>query len=196
MAVSVYLKKISNQEPSTLFSEKRRKEIDLIKNAEAKREKIAVWSLLEWAIERAYRISPSKVNFNKCESGKWVCDLCEFSLAHSSNFVAVALSDEPVGVDIELYDEKKLIRVARRILTKDELTHLEGLREEDKGEYIIGVWTGKEATLKRDGDTALLPTKKERKDGYIHRQRLELDEKTYHLAVATNKAEEIAVNII
>ena len=196
MTVSVYVKKISDVKVAHLSSEARRLEIDGVKNEGVKREKCAVWKLLEDSVQAHFGVSPKDVSFRKSESGKWKCDICEFSLSHSRDLVAVAISDEPVGVDIELYDERKLLRIASRLLTGDELKELDALSEEKKGEYIIKAWTGKEAAFKIMGEGALLPKKEARKEEYIYRRKIELDGDIYFLAVATKKEREIAVNII
>ncbi len=196
MTVSVYVKRISDVNVTQLCSEERKKEIGQIRNEGVKREKCAVWKLLEDSIQAHYKVSPKDISFTKSESGKWRCDICEFSLSHSKNLVAVALSDEPVGVDIELYDERKLLRIASRLLTGDEFDELDALAEEKKGEYIIKAWTGKEAAFKIIGDGALLPKKEARKEEYIYRRKIELDGEIYFLAVATKKEREASVSLL
>ena len=89
--------------PSTV-PEERAKELSSIGNATVKREKEAVWGLLIAAIG-SLGTNPDDVTFGRTENGKWFCDKFFFSLSHSHGAVAVAISDNPCGIDIEKRSE-------------------------------------------------------------------------------------------
>ena len=85
------------------------------------------------------------------EKGKpFTDDLC-LSIAHSGELVCAAVSDLPIGVDIEIlraFDE----RIAARFFYPGErkwLTQAEN--EERRRERFWKIWTAKEAILKRRG---------------------------------------------
>ncbi len=71
-----------------------------------------------------------------------------FSVSHSKDFVAVAVSDMPVGIDIQFCDrtintsgvEKRFFTAAERLSTKD----------------FFEIWTAKEAIVKKDGRGAAI----------------------------------------
>ncbi len=72
-----------------------------------------------------------------------------FSLSHSGNAVACAISDAPVGCDIEQVGKHRP-NIARRHFTGKEQAWIEeGDRDRDR--RFFAVWTGKEAYLKRIG---------------------------------------------
>ena len=68
-------------------------------------------------LQRAYReifnLNLDELNLRRLPSNKLVCDSGHFSISHSGNFVAVAVSDKPVGVDIQKYNGEKVLDVAK-----------------------------------------------------------------------------------
>ena len=65
-----------------------------------------------------------------------------FSLSHSHGVIFVAVSDAPIGADVELIDEKKRsVRLAERFFSDNE-----------KDEDFFTVWTRKEAYVKMTGE--------------------------------------------
>lgn len=70
--------------------------------------------------------------------GRWI------SVAHGGEYVAVAVADEPVGVDIESLD-RDFARVAPRYMTEEEMA----LSEDER--WSCFVWCAKEAMYKLYG---------------------------------------------
>ena len=71
-----------------------------------------------------------------------------FNISHSGEYVALAVSQKPVGVDIEKIKEYNY-DVAKRVCNERELKQLE--ESNDKASYFIKLWTQKEAVLKMKG---------------------------------------------
>ena len=71
-----------------------------------------------------------------------------FNLSHGGHYAVLALSDVPVGVDIEPVRDTLSIPVPRRWLKDDELAWLE---EERTPERFARLWTRLESALKADG---------------------------------------------
>ena len=127
----------------------RQSEIDLTNNQENKSEKYFVWRLLEWVFLNVYQKKMEDITFKKEKNGKWFCDFCSFSLTHRKGFVAIALSSDPIGVDVEKinvpvknFDEK--------ILTKKERDSLNLLSKKEKDKALILKWSLKESIYKMD----------------------------------------------
>ena len=77
-------------------------------------------------------------------------DLC-FSISHAKDTVAVALSDTPVGIDIEFIDERRdILSLSRRFFAPDEHKALSetGAPLDD----FFALWTKKEALAKITGE--------------------------------------------
>ena len=75
-----------------------------------------------------------------------------FNISHSNGFVACAVADAPVGVDIEWLDRCGEVREAliRRTLTEEEQSAMQAWIEEgyDAREIFFRFWTAKESVLK------------------------------------------------
>lgn len=83
------------------------------------------------------------------ENGKPVADNCFVSISHSGNMVAVCTSEKPIGLDIELIDEKRnLEKLSKRVFCGKEL---EIFNNSPTVEQFYEIWTKKEAYSKIDG---------------------------------------------
>ena len=72
------------------------------------------------------------------------------SVSHCADMAVVAVSDLPIGVDIDT-PRPQLERVARRFLTPREQAHLESLGEisgKTRLDLLLHYWTAKEAVFK------------------------------------------------
>ncbi|NLA86442.1 MAG: 4'-phosphopantetheinyl transferase superfamily protein [Clostridiales bacterium] len=74
---------------------------------------------------------------------------CEFSISHTRNAVAAAVSDKPVGVDVERVREID-IGIAKRVFSDNELISL-GDTDKDINRQFFSIWTKKEALVKYFG---------------------------------------------
>ncbi len=74
---------------------------------------------------------------------------CEFNISHTRNAVAAALSEKPVGVDIEKVRDID-IRIADKIFSDGELAWLYNSAE-DQNLRFFEIWTKKEALVKYYG---------------------------------------------
>lgn len=73
------------------------------------------------------------------------------SISHSHEFSAIVLSDENIGIDLELVKEK-VLRIAPRFM---DVSHLEGLSEIDQMRKATVVWGIKEAIFKVKNETGI-----------------------------------------
>ena len=74
----------------------------------------------------------------------------EFNLAHSGDYVLLALGDTPVGCDIEQMKDADYLRLGRLVYTEGELN---ALRESDDARSLFyEFWTKKEAYMKLAGE--------------------------------------------
>lgn len=145
-SVKVYIARIPDfVEIGEVFPFERNIEIQECKNEEKKKEKYCTWKLLELAIKTELNEDIKNIKFEKDKNGKWKCDKCYFSLSHSACVVAVAISYDSVGVDIEKNREIKT-PIYKKILSDSEIKEMEQVQ--DKNEYILKKWTQKESVFK------------------------------------------------
>ena len=78
-------------------------------------------------------------------NGKWVADNCYLSLSHTDGYVAAAVSDLPVGIDIERTDRKLPTGLIARIACGNE----KALYTAPDNTQLLQLWTAKEAVFKQ-----------------------------------------------
>jgi len=103
-------------------------------------------------------IAPESVFFATGKHGKPCLDISgidrppQFNLTHSGDFVALAISDDEVGVDIEnLRPVNAAQRLANRFFSPEERKHVFELDGEARDRAFLRIWTQKEAYLKATG---------------------------------------------
>jgi len=107
----------------SLFSEYRKKRLETISNPEKRKQSICAELLLCYASEQAG--FPVPVDIFTTSNGKPACKHFHFSITHSHDLVAVAVSDETVGIDAEKIDLSKNISVKRKIFTPEEYENMD-----------------------------------------------------------------------
>ena len=75
---------------------------------------------------------------------------CEISLTHTQGAVACALSENPVGIDLE-HPRKVNPKLSVRFLTEREQAKVKNASD------FLRIWTCKEALLKREGNGMAVP---------------------------------------
>ena len=97
-----------------------------------------------------------KLRFNYGAAGKPTLsnrDDIHFNLSHSADLGLFAFSpDRPVGVDVENERPvRRLLDVAQRFMTEDELRMLAETPEEERNSAFLRSWVVREARLKAEG---------------------------------------------
>lgn len=139
------------------LSQKRAKKLEKMKSESARRQSIAAELVLNRAIGETFPDIKTPVVWDYDEYGKPY--LTEHSgvyinISHSGDYAVCAVSDTPVGVDIQLMRECNL-NIAKRYLTAEELEYVNGAKER-----FYEVWVRKESFSKAVGKGLQLPLKK------------------------------------
>lgn len=156
----VYIAKMPEEvgNASEIYPEFRKEYIESAKHCEVRRSRFYVWRLLEAALRKSLGIDIKNLAFS-VDSGRWSTPECNFSLSHGGGYIAVALSSEPVGVDIEPISERRSERFAERILSEEELKEYKNTPTDMRKDYLISAWTKKEAIFKSLNKDAFIPQK-------------------------------------
>jgi 4'-phosphopantetheinyl transferase len=95
-------------------------------------------------------IPTEKINLDLDSNGKPFLDGMDyqFSMAHSGEMVAVAISRSPIGVDLEIEREVNVVALAQRFFSPEEALILG--RNPDPT-LFFSLWTCREAAIKADG---------------------------------------------
>ena len=168
----------------------RQRDIDAVSNPELKRQKYYVWRLLEYALQRSFGFKPDDVTFRK-EGERYLCDRAHFSLSHSGNALAVAVSRAPVGVDLERVTERDTDRLTRRVLNPAEAAAYDALPADQRADFFFRTWTAKEALFKAAGEDVFHPTEQDTLQGGVKSYEKQIGGERLYLSVATKTTERI-----
>lgn len=123
-----------------------RAHIESFRRPEDRLRSTAAYLLAQQMLAEAGAAPP--IVFSRTERGKpFVAGAPHFSLSHSGHFVACAVSDRPVGVDIEAL--RPLRDLTRRVCTEEEAAFV--LENGFDSARFLQIWTAKEAVLKCTG---------------------------------------------
>lgn len=140
-----FLKMYIKSEPT------RREKADRLKKHPAKKLSIAAGELTRKAIAEKLNVLPEDIRFRVGENGKpyVVNSDIEFSISHSGTVAVCAISDKPVGIDIERIRDAN-INVAKRLFAPDEQKYVFEKWSLSKQRFFE-IWTRKEAYVKMLG---------------------------------------------
>ena len=152
MPLDVYVASTPSSPMSApLLSAERASYVTSARCESVQRERYFVWRLLEFALRDSLGLDPSRVEFRRSRQGGFEADGFYFSLSHTDGALAVAVSREPCGVDIELLRSvPNGKRIAERAFTEEQLRRLRECREEEaEAQVFFELWTAHEAEFKR-----------------------------------------------
>ncbi len=115
----------------------------------------SLWAELfaRWRLAETAGLSPAEIEISHDEKGKPFCKnhALSVSLSHSGAYIAVAVGQSAVGVDVER-KRKFSLSVSRRWFRPKEHEFLTSLPEEERSRAFFRLWTLKEAALKYTGE--------------------------------------------
>ncbi|NCA84921.1 MAG: 4'-phosphopantetheinyl transferase superfamily protein [Clostridia bacterium] len=109
--------------------------------------------LLQWAVATRYKLPVDHLTVSKYQNEKPYFNQhpeIHFNVSHSGRWIVTALSDAPVGVDVEKVRNANLA-VARRFFATEEYLQLTTKNEESQRSFFFDLWTLKESYLKALG---------------------------------------------
>lgn len=146
-----------------LLSEQKKIRIDKMKFTDDKKRSVAGEMLAKTAISQMCVITPEEIIINTSSNGKPYTTNADihFNISHCEDWVVCAISDTPVGIDIEKIRPIN-IKIAKRFFSEDEQIYLfqklPGEEDftltptDDMLKRFFEIWTSKEAYLKFTGE--------------------------------------------
>ena len=158
--VKLYVADISHL-PDPLFvpemldtlPEERQQRVHKMKQEKSRKQSMGVGLLLQKVLA-LYHMQDSQVIVG--EHGKPMIDGLEFNLSHSGSLVLCAVSDRPVGCDVEELREAPR-GVAERHFSDSEQAYLSQFSEEEYDKEFFRLWTMKESYVKMTGEGLRVP---------------------------------------
>lgn len=140
------------QEEFLLFLDKEKKlEFLTASNENRKKSILLSQGFAKETISKEFEIDKKDLIFSVTESGKPYCKShpeIHFSLSHSGDLLALAISDKEIGIDIEKLRTAKEALITR-VCSKNEINKINSSENKDK--TFTEIWTKKEAYLKALG---------------------------------------------
>lgn len=126
---------------------------------------LGAWRLMEFSLKR-HGFSAKNVVIGK--NGKPECEGIYFNLSHSADAVLCAISDVPIGCDIEKVTEAPM-EVAESYFGKSERQYIAAAKSSaDADRRFFRLWTIKESYMKMTGEgISLSPDRLEVKPGSL-----------------------------
>ena len=186
-ALSVYVAPISEKiTVAPLGVPLRDEEIAAVGSEQLRVQKYSAFRLLERALRDHLGLALSDVCFTRTKEGKWETDGFFFSLSHTERAVAVALSNQPVGVDLESHAALSHVGVVERHLTDAERELLFACPDASRPQLLLEAWCRKEALFKKRGEGGFRPEIIDSADACVESKTVPLAGEEYLLAVASD----------
>ncbi|MEG2014364.1 MAG: 4'-phosphopantetheinyl transferase superfamily protein [Clostridia bacterium] len=155
------------------------------------------WKLVAMKLQQYGMALPLQVEFLPNGKPKVLGTNKVISISHSAEIIALAISDEQIGIDIERIRDINYSRLLERICNEIETENINALPTEERIERFYEIWTAKEAYSKYTGNgllkikniTVLASTVGS--DGLItqyHTTRHIINGSAYRLAIASQNA--------
>lgn len=148
------IQKLSSQEYDKwyeLMDAEKKARVDKFRFVEDKKRTVVGEMLARTAIAKWCQVPAESVVFGKNNYGKpFAKDLAvEFNVSHSGDMVVCAVSDRPVGIDVEQIRPMR-DSVAKRICSQEELDYWSDTSadEAERLNRFFEIWTAKEAYCK------------------------------------------------
>lgn len=135
------------------LSKERIQKLEKQKNVNRRKQILGAGLLLEKVL-KLYGVSQDNVTIG--QNGKPEAEGICFNLSHSGNFVVCAVSDKPVGCDVEKI-RKASEEIAERHFCESENIYLKTCDSNKYDEEFFRFWTVKESYLKMTGEGLKVP---------------------------------------
>lgn len=191
ITTDVYIAPLGQAAPEPVEPPLRQEQIENTVHEGLKRQRYYVWKLLEYGLNRSYGLKLQDLHFSREKDGKWSCRECFFSLSHSFDAVAVAISRQPVGVDIECVEHIISEGLGDKILTQREQLAFEAQPSEDRRTFLLEKWCAKESLYKAGICESFVPQKMETDD--VRTGTIRIGQRDYCYAVAAKDLSNLRV---
>ena len=188
----LYIALISDKPIEKVYPTERQEYIQSTSNEVLRNQRYFIWKLLEYALKNSFGFDFKEMKFNLNEQGRWECDKCYFSLSHSNNVVAVAVSDSLVGVDIESSNRSVSDTLYKKILTDKEISEYINMEKSEQKNYLIKKWTAKESLFKM-GESKVFHPKELQNDRKVYTNTIILNDIAFCYSVTNDNIEKLRV---
>ncbi|MFJ7837979.1 4'-phosphopantetheinyl transferase family protein [Lysinibacillus sphaericus] len=141
------------------ISAERKEKVSKFHFDEDKKRSILAEVLLRHSLKRDFGMTNDHIHFTINEYGKpnlQNFDHIHFNLAHSGDWVVCAVSDTPIGIDIEQVAMIEM-DIAKAYFTSSEYQDILSQPKDKQIQYFYKLWTLKESYVKAEGKGLTIP---------------------------------------
>lgn len=142
-----------------MLPQERKDLVDRAKREEVRRKRLYTGAFLQYVLSKETGVPVEQLHYQYNQWGKPELDggRIHFNLSHSGEYVVLAISDAPVGVDVE-HKTKGYEALAKRCFCPGECEDVLSLvTEEERQQSFLEYWTMKEAYIKCKGEGMRIP---------------------------------------
>jgi len=157
-----------------MLTKERQRLVDQAKSEEIAKKRLYTGAFLQFVLSKETGIPVEQLQYRSNEWGKPALDVenmlrvvssdvgdviknLHFNLSHSGDYMVLALSDSPVGIDVE-HKSKNYDSLAQRCFCKEEYEDILSLQDESERKCrFLEYWTMKEAYIKCIGEGMRIP---------------------------------------
>jgi len=142
-----------------MLPERRKEAVDRARNPEIAKKRLYTGAFLQYVLAKETGIFAERLQYEYNEWGKpaLVGSDIHFNLSHSGDYVVLAVSDQPIGIDVE-HKTKNYESLAKRCFCPEEYADIMSVDTREGQEIrFLEYWTMKEAYIKLRGEGMRIP---------------------------------------
>lgn len=142
-----------------MLPERRKEAVDRARNPEIAKKRLYTGAFLQYVLAKETGIFTERLQYEYNEWGKpaLVGSDIHFNLSHSGDYVVLAVSDQPIGIDVE-HKTKNYEALAKRCFCPEEYEDIMSVDTREEQEIrFLEYWTMKEAYIKLRGEGMRIP---------------------------------------
>ncbi|MET4083498.1 4'-phosphopantetheinyl transferase [Pedobacter sp. UYP30] len=134
-----------------LLSDKEKAKANRFKFLADKERFLTARVVLKLLLKHISGVSLNPIDLETSKTGKPFFKNIEFNLAHSGNYVLIAIANNPVGIDVEIpNDDFDFDLILDNTFSSEEISYIN--QNHNRKERFLTLWTRKEALLKATGE--------------------------------------------
>ncbi|SHI99269.1 4'-phosphopantetheinyl transferase [Clostridium cavendishii DSM 21758] len=148
------------QKLCTYISCERRTKINKFINKNDKIQTLIAEILIRTKVIKDFNVKNESISFNKNIYGKPYLEKFKnfyFNISHSGNYVAIAINNQEVGIDIEEIKDIEYFDIAKNFFTNEEFNYISIPNKKKSLERFYEIWTLKESYIKFKGQGLSIP---------------------------------------
>jgi 4'-phosphopantetheinyl transferase len=156
---SVFFDKNTEEKLFQILAEDEKQRIDRITSANLRKKFLCGRFLIKSQLGKVLDLHPSQITLQTTSNGRPELNfpnnsakIISFNLSHSQDLLALAISNNQVGIDVEFIKNRNFLQIAEFFFDPDEVKALNEINSSGRAEFFYRLWTQKESFIKCNDD--------------------------------------------